>query len=104
MILSGRHYQQQELPAGLEKPALQKGHQVNVLHPAPAACRPLCRSYTVPGKRNTLLLHCSLQRASGRMLVHTVEVNNPDNDHVSCFTRVRPCCKPLCLIPLTLDN
>jgi hypothetical protein len=35
------------------------------------------------GKRNTLLLHCSLQRATGRMLVHTVEVNNIANDHVS---------------------
>lgn len=41
------------------------------------------RSYTIPGKRNTLLLHCSLQRATGRMLVHTVEVNNSANDHVS---------------------
>ena len=41
------------------------------------------RSYTMPGKRNTLLLHCSLQRATGRMLVHTVEVNNSANDHVS---------------------
>ena len=58
----------------------------------PFTCGTLCAcpvvfcvcSYTVPGKRNTLLLHCSLQRASGRMLVHTVEVNNPPNDHVGC--------------------
>lgn len=51
------------------------------LPPFLCACACAC-SYTVPGKRNTLLLHCSLQRSSGRMLVHTVEVNNPANDHV----------------------
>eukprot|EP00878_Enallax_costatus_P017921 GHUV01018843.1.p2 GENE.GHUV01018843.1~~GHUV01018843.1.p2 ORF type:complete len:118 (+),score=34.14 GHUV01018843.1:902-1255(+) len=39
--------------------------------------------YSMSGKRNTLALHCSLQRASGRMLVHTVEVNNDNNAHVS---------------------
>lgn len=43
----------------------------------------MLRSYTAPGrKRNSLLLHCSLQRASGRMLVHAVEVGSPANDHV----------------------
>lgn len=40
-------------------------------------------SYAAPGcKRNSLLLHCSLQRASGRMLVHAVELGNPTNDHL----------------------
>eukprot|EP00775_Hariotina_reticulata_P013426 gene13426-13554_t len=35
--------------------------------------------YTVLGKKNVLALHCSLQRGSGRMLVHAVEVNNDPN-------------------------
>lgn len=33
---------------------------------------PVCR-YSHPGRRNTLTLHLSLQRATGRMLVHTFE-------------------------------
>jgi hypothetical protein len=37
----------------------------------------------MPGKRNTLVLHCSLQRASGRMLAHTIEAGNERNSHVS---------------------
>ncbi|KAF6255170.1 hypothetical protein COO60DRAFT_1641800 [Scenedesmus sp. NREL 46B-D3] len=39
--------------------------------------------YSMPGKRNTLVLHCSLQRASGRMLAHTIEAGNERNSHVS---------------------
>jgi len=35
--------------------------------------------YTMLGKKNVLVLHCSLQRVSGRMLVHAVEVNNDPN-------------------------
>lgn len=48
-------------------------------------CVGFCR-YSMSGKRNTLVLHCSLQRATGRMLVHTVEVNNDKNTHVSKAT------------------
>jgi hypothetical protein len=44
-------------------------------------CHDVCVSvrYTVLGKKNVLVLHCSLQRVSGRMLVHAVEVNNDPN-------------------------
>ncbi|KAF6250677.1 hypothetical protein COO60DRAFT_1705555 [Scenedesmus sp. NREL 46B-D3] len=38
--------------------------------------------YSMPGKRNTLVLHCSLQRASGRMLAHTIEAGNERNSHL----------------------
>jgi hypothetical protein len=41
-----------------------------------------CR-YSMPGKRNMLVLHCSLQRASGRMLAHTIEAGNERNSNVS---------------------
>lgn len=80
-----------------------------VLPPTPctACCQPVCVvldgwlaafltacSYTAPGrKRNSLLLHCSLQRASGRMLVHAVELGSPTNDHVGVLR-----CAVMCML------
>ncbi|KAF8065820.1 hypothetical protein HT031_002880 [Scenedesmus sp. PABB004] len=37
--------------------------------------------YAAPGKASTLVLHCSLQRATGRMLVHTLEAGNEQRNH-----------------------
>jgi hypothetical protein len=85
--------------AGLQ-PELSGLGRAGRMHAVPAPTRTCCRasvrvcacvtcrawrccSYNVPGKRNSVVLHCSLQRASGRMLVHTLESSHPTNDHVS---------------------